>query len=197
MKFKDLNLLDIGNTIQLNGAIFSGEKTDILCFFPGEQTSALILTDHELDVLDMTIEEWKIFLRQTDIMETEILAKDSSGKIAKAIYRKSQRQIDQRVSWKVFKRDQYKCRYCGNDNVPLTVDHIVLWEEGGPTTEENLVSACKKCNKTRGSIQYKDWLDSNYYLRGIEGLDLNIVKLNKALVDKIDTIEKVIHKKSR
>ena len=61
-------------------------------------------------------------------------------KLYKAVIRKCQRNIEQGVSWNVFRRDGYACRYCGNKEVPLTVDHLVLWEESGPSTEANLVS---------------------------------------------------------
>lgn len=82
---------------------------------------------------------------------------------AKTILRKSQRQIDQKVAWKVFRRDNYSCVYCGDNNTPLTVDHLVLWEEMGDTVPLNLVSACKKCNHTRGNTSVDSFLMSNYY----------------------------------
>jgi 5-methylcytosine-specific restriction endonuclease McrA len=108
-------------------------------------------------------------MRRVDTMETEILQKDPTGKVVKVIVRKSQRAIDSFVAWKVFKRDLYTCRYCGLSGTPLTVDHVVLWEEGGPTIEENLITACKKCNKDRGNTRFPEWMDKlkkrNYYAR--------------------------------
>jgi len=156
-KFADLRLHAIGDTIQLVGAIYEGEGRTLLCFFP-EHTDA---TPHE--VLEMSPDEWKLFIRQTDLLETEILQKAADGAVTKAIVRKSQRHIDTVMQWRVFKRDGYACRYCNNADVPLTVDHLVLWEEGGPTIPENLVSACKKCNKTRGNLSYAEWLNHPYY----------------------------------
>ena len=58
-------------------------------------------------------EDWKKVLRQTDLLETEVLALSEDGKLTKAILRKSQRQIEARISWNVFRRDGYRCRYCG------------------------------------------------------------------------------------
>ncbi|WP_212636678.1 HNH endonuclease, partial [Salmonella enterica] len=55
------------------------------------------------------------------------------------ILRKNQRILDQKIAWEVYRRDKYKCRYCGIDNVPLTVDHIITWESGGATHADNLM----------------------------------------------------------
>ena len=82
------------------------------------------------------------------LLEAQTQAED--GTLTKAILRKTARQIEASVSWQVWRRDGCRCRYCGRDNVPLTVDHLVRWEEGGPSTEENLVSSCKKCNQSQG-----------------------------------------------
>ena len=192
MKFEDFEIMDVGIKIQLAGAVFSGNGKNHIMYFPHEREE-----DFEDVVVDMSLEDWQNYLKQTDIMETKILAKDENGRIAKIVYRKTQRQIDQRVSWRVFKRDEYKCRYCGNDDVPLTVDHIVLWEEGGPSTVENLVSACKKCNKTRGNMQYKDWLGSKYYFKVSKNVSSDILIKNVELTYIIDDIERTVHKRSR
>lgn len=47
---------------------------------------------------------------------------------------------------KVFKRDGYKCRYCGSMQTPLHCDHVYPQSKGGETTARNLVTACKSCN---------------------------------------------------
>lgn len=49
----------------------------------------------------------------------------------------------------VFTRDGFKCRYCGvsvDDGAILHADHVVPESKGGPTTIENLVTACIDCN---------------------------------------------------
>jgi 5-methylcytosine-specific restriction endonuclease McrA len=33
----------------------------------------------------------------------------------------------------------------------------------GASVEDNLITACRKCNKTRGNMLYEDWLNSDYY----------------------------------
>lgn len=157
MNLSDLNFYDIGNKIGLVGAVFGDDDSLFLCMFPDQP----VFPDQH--ILQMDLDDWQKFLRQIDILETEVLQQDKHGKLSKAILRKSQRLIEQRTSWQVYKRDGYRCRYCGADGVPLTVDHLVLWEEGGPSIPANLVAACRKCNKTRGNIQYDDWLHHQYY----------------------------------
>lgn len=157
MRLKDLDIYAIGDTIQLVGAIYSGEGKMFLVLLPGEKA------DLPQEILEMNAADWEKFLFQTDVLETAILEKASDGTIAKAIVRKSQRQIDNVMQWTVWRRDQYRCRYCGRDDVPLTVDHLVIWEKGGPTVPANLVSACKKCNKIRGDLEYTKWLEHSYF----------------------------------
>ena len=210
MKFKELKLLEVGHSMMLAGTVFIDNNKMYLCMFPdehgdikdieGNDTVEVVMADGATvfaETLNMNIDEWNQFIRQTDLLETEILAKAADGKIAKAVVRKSQRQIDAHISWEVFKRDGYKCRYCGNDSVPLTVDHLVLWEEGGPSVKENLVSACKKCNRARGNTSYIAWLESPFYQRVSRNLYDFEKATNKNLAKTLDKIPKVVHTRSR
>lgn len=187
IKLGDLNILAVGNTIALSGAIYSDAEKTYLVTFPDEHDA----TDKPLVVLDMSQDEWTRFMTQTDHLEVEMLAPDTDGKLVKAIVRKSQRQIDQGVSWAVYKRDGYRCRYCGLEGVPLTVDHLVLWEEGGPSIPENLVAACRKCNKTRGNMKYAAWLRSDYYKKVSRNLIGFVVDQNEKVADTLDAIPRV------
>lgn len=193
MKLEDLNLHDIGNTIYLTGAIYSNAKNDYLVMLPTEKNRDF------LNILELDTDQWKTFLRQTDLLETEVLSKDPTGKLGKAILRKSTRQIDQRVSWRVFRRDNFTCRYCGDDKSPMTVDHLILWEDGGPSIEANLVCSCRKCNKTRGNMKIKDWLDSPYYEKVSASLDQDDWMQNETLGFQhvLDKIPLRIHRTKR
>jgi len=190
-KLDDLNLLEFGNTIQPVGSIWASEDKTYLCMFPGEQELSI-----PVDQLNMTTEEWVKFLRQTDILETEVLATAADGKITKAILRKSARQISQHISWEVFRRDGYACRYCGRDNAPLTVDHLVTWEEGGPSVPENLVASCKKCNKVRGNTPYAEWLQHDYYKKVCVNLSTMTQEDNTKLLATLKDIPRMVHKPS-
>jgi len=190
ISLNNLNLLDIGNKIQIAGMIMSDEENDYLCYLP-EQTM------RSLKVLEMDTGEWEKFIRQTDQLETEILAKDKTGKLAKVIVRKSARQIEAGISWKVFARDNYTCRYCGVTGVPMTVDHLICWEDSGPTTEANLVTSCRKCNKLRGCMRYEDWLKSKMYLERSGGISDTVKKQNLDLVVMLDNIPRKYNLTSR
>lgn len=53
----------------------------------------------------------------------------------------------------LYLRDLYKCQYCDDifDSAELTIDHVVPRSQGGKTTWENTVTACKPCNWNKGS----------------------------------------------
>jgi len=44
-----------------------------------------------------------------------------------------------------------KCVYCGIENVPLQVEHIVPRARGGSNRVSNLTLACEPCNKKKGN----------------------------------------------
>lgn len=44
-----------------------------------------------------------------------------------------------------------KCAYCGAENVPLEVEHLVPRSRGGSNRVSNLTLACRPCNQTKGS----------------------------------------------
>ena len=192
MKLNELNFYDIGYKIGLVRAVFGDEeaKVNYLCMFPDQPV-------REQEVLRMDLEDWKKFLFQLDVLEVEILQKTEHGKLVKSILRKTQRLVDQRINWKVFRRDKYTCRYCGDDDVPMTVDHLILWEDGGPTIEENLVAACRKCNKTRGDMAYSNWLNHPYYLKVSKNVQPAIRARNEGVLGMLDTIHRVKNTRKR
>ncbi len=58
----------------------------------------------------------------------------------------------------VFWRDSHRCQYCGLrlSSSDLTFDHVIPSSRGGPTTWENIVSACHPCNTKKGSKTPKE-----------------------------------------
>lgn len=50
----------------------------------------------------------------------------------------------------VLARDNYTCQYCGCTGNDMTVDHIIPKHMGGPTSWDNLVCCCKRCNGKKG-----------------------------------------------
>lgn len=188
--FSDIPIRDFGNTIQITGMVLQGPNQTYIAVFPDEHLDS---SSSSLIQLDMGIKDFEQFLYQSDVLETEMLWPKH------AIVRKSQRQIDQNVTWKVFRRDSYTCRYCGRNDIPLSVDHVVRWEDGGPTVEDNLVSSCRPCNRTRGNLSYRDWIASPVYKRRSVGLDSEVHRLNLELLNDLPRLEglKVNHVRSR
>lgn len=50
----------------------------------------------------------------------------------------------------IFRRDGYRCAYCGS-SYNLTIDHVIPRSQGGTDTWENLVTACEPCNRRKGN----------------------------------------------
>ena len=51
------------------------------------------------------------------------------------------------IRFQVFKRDRFTCQYCGRSGVELEVDHIQPLASGGTNDLDNLITACKDCNR--------------------------------------------------
>lgn len=185
-----INLLDLGKSIHLVGMILERDL----------ETFLLLLPEYDVkdDIKNMSLshEDWKEIIKQLDFKETEILA-DDNGKIKRTIIRKCTRQIENGISWRVYRRDNYTCRYCGRNDVPLTVDHLVLWENGGPSIEENLVTACRRCNNKRGNMLYDDWMKSYDYKKLSRNLSEDIKRQNIDLILMLNTISVRLHKRKR
>ncbi|MBU0490949.1 MAG: HNH endonuclease [Chloroflexi bacterium] len=50
----------------------------------------------------------------------------------------------------VFRRDNYVCQYCGQPGRSLTLDHVIPRHRGGVHSWDNLVTACRACNRRKG-----------------------------------------------
>ena len=177
----EVDFHDLGTVLTLSGLLFQGGDQTVKVLFPD--------ADSEDGFIPLTRDEFKAFVRQLDHQEMEIYRNDRN---LKAFVRKTQRQLDPLIVWQVFARDNYTCRYCGRNNsntsggLQLTYDHIKLWEDGGETSLENGVCACKRCNNKRGRTDYEQWIKgpqyAEYYMQGL--LDVEIHNLNVELISK-------------
>lgn len=61
----------------------------------------------------------------------------------------SRKPISKKLRFEVFKRDSFRCQYCGKSapEVVLEVDHIKPVKEGGTNDLMNLVTSCRECNQ--------------------------------------------------
>lgn len=50
----------------------------------------------------------------------------------------------------IYRRDEYKCQYCGSYS-QLSIDHVIPKSKGGEDTWENMVVACFPCNSKKGN----------------------------------------------
>lgn len=182
--FSEIPLLSWGNDIMITGMLMEGKDQEVyLVSLPKEKIKG------ELILVEPTSEEWYALQDQLD--KCNILGEE--GKLL----RKGQRNIDQKIAWSVYRRDNYSCRYCGIDNVPLTVDHIITWESGGATHPDNLLTSCKKCNKTRGNLDYGSWLQHKYYLAKSFHLPEHIKRKNEDIVKILNTLPRMAKPRSR
>jgi 5-methylcytosine-specific restriction endonuclease McrA len=68
----------------------------------------------------------------------------------------------------IYRRDDYKCLYCGSKD-GLTLDHVIPKSKGGPNSWTNLATCCMKCNVSKGdrlleetgmTLKYKPFVPS-------------------------------------
>lgn len=66
----------------------------------------------------------------------------------------NRKPISTRTRFEVFKRDGFKCLYCGRmpPNVLLHVDHIIPVCGGGDNSRDNLATSCDKCNMGKSGV---------------------------------------------
>lgn len=65
---------------------------------------------------------------------------------------------DPTLRLELMERDRWLCRYCGEPVTAdtATLDHIVPQARGGPSTPDNLATACLMCNSIKADRAYED-----------------------------------------
>jgi 5-methylcytosine-specific restriction endonuclease McrA len=154
-RFYQLNLAhrsalwgDIGNLLQIEGVLVGGEGAQALLLLPGARAGSL----NEVHVLSP--EQWTDWLQRSDDPEVLIMPQ-------KAFHRKLRYQISGHVQQKVWKADGLHCLYCRRSmgEVQLTIDHWIPLEMGGANDTSNYLSACRRCNKDKGSMDPREWCE--------------------------------------
>ena len=67
----------------------------------------------------------------------------------------AQRRIHPILRGTVLERDGWTCAYCGRETAE--VDHVAPRARGGATAPNNLVAACRDCNKAKGLRTPREW----------------------------------------
>lgn len=57
----------------------------------------------------------------------------------------------------VFERDRFTCTYCGQRGGALECDHVIPVARGGSSDADNLTTACRHCNRSKGSKLISEW----------------------------------------
>ena len=106
----------------------------------------------------MTLEEW-IETGETDrIIKTAGIGIPAPEVI---VLKKYGERPPRRISFNrpnLYRRDEHTCQYCGDALPPakLTIDHVLPRSKGGPTTWENCVAACQRCNADKADKTTKE-----------------------------------------
>lgn len=66
------------------------------------------------------------------------------------------KEVWQALREEVFQRDGYACTYCGSGD-DLTCDHIVPLVRDGTNDLDNLTTACRPCNSSKGAKLVGEW----------------------------------------
>jgi hypothetical protein len=107
----------------------------------------------------------------------------------------------------IFKRDKYTCQYCGvsGSEIDLECDHVHPVSKGGTNDINNLITACKPCNRNKSDSV--DWVPNNinndflyfwdtrledYTEREVNGLSNKDILLNFYKINKSDILNKEI-----
>ncbi len=66
----------------------------------------------------------------------------------------ARKAISKRLRFEIFKRDGFRCKYCGatNEAAQLHVDHVIPVSAGGTNDQLNLVTACISCNSGKSDV---------------------------------------------
>ena len=77
----------------------------------------------------------------------------------------------------LYLRDGLACCYCGEgieDGAKLTLDHLTPHSQGGKNSADNLVTACHRCNSSRGNRDWREFSSAvaGYLNRGVQAADI-------------------------
>lgn len=107
--------------------------------------------------------------------------------------------ITKKIRFEVFKRDSFKCQYCGKTppDVTLEVDHIKPKSKKGTDDINNLITACFDCNRGKKHIELNKLpntiIENSEILKEKESQYLQyqklIAKINKRIESEIKKVE--------
>ena len=109
--------------------------------------------------------------------------------------------ISKKIRFEVFKRDGFKCAYCGRTppEVMLEIDHIDPKSKQGKDDINNLITACFDCNRGKRNIlldKIPSQMSENLEILKLKELQLSeyrkyIKKIEKRINNDINEIEEM------
>lgn len=139
---------DIGHLLKIEGLVVGGGGARAILLLPDQKIEQPFINGIHV----LSAEEWSEWLRASDDPQVLVMPE-------KAFHRKLRYEISGAVQQKVWVADGCRCIYCARPmgEVQLTIDHWMPLELGGKNDESNFLSACRKCNKDKGSMHPNDW----------------------------------------
>lgn len=138
---EDIEYHWFGHRLKMSGVVYQGEEDTYILMFPTG------LEFEYGDAVWLSWGQWMSVIEATDQPQYE--------DVMKILRKKQEAAVSGGVQWAVFERDGYTCMFCGKvggRNAPLTVDHFIPLEDGGPNEMSNYLTACRRCNKRKGSM---------------------------------------------
>lgn len=167
LEFKNRPVLhgDIGSMLRIEGLVVGGGGAAAMMLLP----STTLKTAEQLQIIEMNTEAWSEWLQRSDVPEILV----SGAGLAKAFHRKVRYEISGHIQQRVWVADDFKCVYCNRKmgEVQLTIDHFIPLELGGSNSPANYLSACRRCNKDKGSQDPKAWCKPQQYLELVHYLE--------------------------
>lgn len=114
--------------------------SELLCIQDSKELEAIIETIAQLHLISLP--HWNKRLIWRDDIEKRVQTHH--------VYRKHQGFV--------FKRDGFKCVYCGSQE-NLTLDHKIPQSRGGSHDPENLATCCSTCNSSKGAKTPQEWME--------------------------------------
>lgn len=115
-------------------------------------------------------------------------------------YRKTEEQLTL-TNERLFRRDKYTCAYCGTTNHQkgyMTRDHIIPVSKGGTDLWTNCVTACKTCNREKGSRDLENLGWSLLYVPYVPTIFEHLILQNRRILsDQMDFLKSKLPKNSR
>lgn len=81
---------------------------------------------------------------------------DGRYPVIRTKFTEERRPLAEHVRLLVFRRDHYRCVFCGKQGGRLEADHIIPWSAGGSDDMDNLRTLCHWCNQERSNFKVMD-----------------------------------------